>query len=509
MHRILEQAIVPARQRAFAATAFALGLASAQAQVAQGPLVQAVTSIQAGIWVRTAIPQPTRVKVTAPDGSSTTTASILTSSDSDDTASFVVSGLAPGTPYTYQVGTTDPGSGIERWTGRYTFQTVGATVNSMTIAVVSDFMNKLVPSAALQRAIDSRPGLLAVIGDLDHRDPAAAPGGNFYPPQDAPAVLENMRSMHRDTRDATTAIGANFHAGIVGDPDSGVPQIPLTYAWDDHDFCSNNADRTCPFQAQSFQAYNEYYILAPDNAYTHGCKTPGDFESLTYGGLVQVFKLDARSGRNDANVIGKTAMLGPCQHDWLVDRLRNSKATWKIVLSPVPLNATMKTWDAWSLFSTERTSFLQAVSDVPNVVVISGDVHTGGAIDDGSHSGLPEVSTPHANMPSTWVNTYCRVENGTVLESRPGSWTIGGAVDPVIGVDPMKCLKNKYAEGFPTDGLPAAVYPLDGTNNPGYTWIEATPTSLSVTVRGVDGQVKQGVRADRSAAQLELRLSPK
>jgi len=313
--------------------------------------------------------------------------------------------------------------------------------------------------------------------------------------------------MHRDTRDATTAIGANFHSGIVGEPDSGLPQIPLAYAWDDHDFCSNNADRNCPFQAQSFQAYHEYYILAPDNAYAHDCKDPGDFESFSYGGLVQVFKLDARSGRNDANVLGKTAMLGPCQHDWLVNGLRNSKATWKIVLSPVPLNETMKPWDAWSYFPTERASFLQAVAGIPNVVVVSGDVHTGGAIDDGTHSGRPEVSVPHAGMQPTLVNTFCRVQ-GNTLVSRPGAWTIGSSLDPDLDIYPPNCLSQKFPNGINADRLRADVYPLDGHDNPGYAWITVTPQALTVSVRNTKGQTKKGVDASHHPSQMVLQLKP-
>jgi hypothetical protein len=202
-------------------------------------------------------------------------------------------------------------------------------------------------------------------------------------------------------------------------------------------------------------------------------------------------------------------MLGACQLRWLIDGLHASKATWKIVMSPVPINATVKTWDAWSFFTAERAALLAAIADVPDVVFVTGDIHSGGAIDDGTHSGRPEVATAHANMPSTWVNTYCRlIDDDTVLQVRPGSWTLGSLVDPILGVQPLQCGSHTYPEGFPVDGLPAPVYPLDGRDGPGYVWIEATPAALALTVRDARGRVKRGKDASGVSRDLALDLAP-
>src|SRR6185436_16602889 len=115
--------------------------------------------------------------------------------------------------------TTDPGSGTETWSGQYSFTTVGSVVDSMNVAVVADFNNGLGESLALQSALDARPDLLAVIGDLDHRNPGADGNGKLYPPEDAPQVLATMRKMHRDSRDPATPLGRNFWSGLVGNPD--------------------------------------------------------------------------------------------------------------------------------------------------------------------------------------------------------------------------------------------------------------------------------------------------
>jgi alkaline phosphatase D len=486
----------------------ALLAGAAQADITHGPLLQAVASDQAGIWLRTSIDQSVRVQLTAPDGTISYTPPFVTSlADSDDTAQFVLAGLEPGATYTYQVGLTDPADGTETWTGSYMLRTVDPTASTVNIAVLADFRDNLAPSAALVTALRARPDLLAVIGDLDHRGPARAPGGDFYPPEDWPVVLAGMRQMHRDTRDAATVLGSEFAAGLIGTPDSGIPQIPWLYGWDDHDFCANNADESCPFAPQAFQAWEEYFIPAPDNAFAAGCEQPGDFQSLSYGNLVQVFLLDNRSDRDATQPDGDTAMLGACQHQWLVNGLHASTATWKVVLSPVPLNATMKTWDAWSMFPTERAALLAEVADVPNVVVLSGDVHSGGAIDDGSHSGLPEVSVPHADMPKTLVNTFCKVQSGTLV-TRPGAWTIGSILDPNVDVFPPNCLSQKFPKGISEDRWRADIYPLDGHGNPGYAWITATPDALTVSVLDSKGKVKKGAVAGNHPAQLVLQMRP-
>jgi alkaline phosphatase D len=497
-----------ARRAVFAGLALAAAAAAARADISHGPMLQAVTSDQAGIWLRTSIDQPVRVRLTAPDGEVTLTPQVVTSlSDSDDTARFVLGDLMPDTPYTYQVGLTDPADGTETWSGSYTLRTVAAEVSTMNIAVLADFKDKLAPSAALQKALSNRPDLLAVIGDLDHRGPARAPGGDLYPPEDAPTVLANMRRMHRDTRSPATKLGRDFADGLVGAPDTGVPQVPWIYGWDDHDFCANNSGEDCPFTPQAFQAWDEYFIASPDDAFAAGCDAPAAFQSLRYGALVQVFLLDERSNRDTSQAEGETAMLGACQHRWLVDGLHASTATWKIVLSPVPFNPTMKTWDGWSMYQAERAALLAEVADVQNIVVVSGDVHSGGAIDDGSHSGLPEVSTPHADMPPTLVNTFCRVQGGTLV-SRPGAWTIGSALDPDLDIFPPNCLSQKFPGGISSDRLVADVYPLDGHDNPGYVWITATPQSLTLSVRSSKGKVKKGERAGHHPAQMVLQMQP-
>jgi alkaline phosphatase D len=318
-----------------------------------------------------------------------------------------------------------------------------------------------------------------------------------------------MRNMHRDTRDFGTAIGNDFASGLIGLPDTGQVQIPMYLGWDDHDFCSNNADVNCPFAAQSVQAYREYYLWQADNGIdgTNGCPTASTFQRIDYGRVVSVFIIDARSARDNS---AKT-MLGSCQYAWLTQGLLASKSTWKIVLTPVPFNPTVKTWDAWGAFSAERARFVKFIqkNGIRNLVFFSGDIHSGGALDDGTHSGWPEISVPHANMPDDWINTYCETFNGKAsARSEPGLWTIGTLVEPDFdATTPPTCAGDPIAPGttlvYPTPG----VYATSGKGSPGYVRIDASMTSLTATVIGFDGLVRSGSQADGTSAPMILQLT--
>jgi alkaline phosphatase D len=92
------------------------------------------------------------------------------------------------------------------------------------------------------------------------------------------------------------------------------------------------------------------------------------------------------------------------QKDWLKDGLSNSTATWKFLISSVTGNPTarLNANDAWRDFSTEREEIQDYIEDnsITGVIMLTGDLHTGGAIDDGTYNGfsLPEMCVPHTNL---------------------------------------------------------------------------------------------------------------
>jgi alkaline phosphatase D len=121
-------------------------------------------------------------------------------------------------------------------------------------------------------------------------------------------------------------------------------------------------------------------------------------------------------------------------------------------MSTVPFNPTTKPLDSWAAFQTERAEVVNFIQQerIRGVIVISGDLHSGGALDDGTNSGFPELSVPHANMepPQCWT------------AQKPGIWSAG-----------IRC----------------------GIDNPGYGSITVTPDSVTLQVKGIDGDVRQSL----------------
>ena len=88
-------------------------------------------------------------------------------------------------------------------------------------------------------------------------------------------------------------------------------------------------------------------------------------------------------------------------------------------------------------------------------MIVSGDIHTGGAIDDGTWSDLPEMNVPTTNM------RQCHCTSPTC-----GSWSVG-LYDP-DGSDGLECNRSGFGmvdieEG--ENGLEATfrIYQEDGS----------------------------------------------
>ena len=100
------------------------------------------------------------------------------------------------------------------------------------------------------------------------------------------------------------------------------------------------------------------------------------YRSWRWGANVECFLLDTRLYRS-ANASPDTAdktMLGPQQLAWLTDGVRNSSATFKLILTSVPL-AFGHGDDHWTTFAKERDRIFDALAGVPGVLFISGDQH--------------------------------------------------------------------------------------------------------------------------------------
>lgn len=226
-------------------------------------------------------------------------------------------------------------------------------------------------------ATDPRPVRLAVSADYDPHPMfetdlvahvlAAEPElfvslGDFpYTDNGPPAMtVDAYRSRHALGRSAREA--RRLFEGV------GVRAI-----YDDHEFRNDwDAMRAAEEPARyaaAVQVWDEFFpVRAPI----------GDvrYRSWRWGAHLECFLLDCRRFRS-ANAApdgpGKE-MLGAAQHAWLAAGLQASTATFKLVLTSVPLDFGLGV-DHWIGFTDARARLYQAIAGVPGVLFVSADQH--------------------------------------------------------------------------------------------------------------------------------------
>ena len=189
-----------------------------------------------------------------------------------------------------------------------------------------------------------------------------------------------------------------------------------------------------------------------DDFPTYPLSSPGQgfWQRFRYA-QAEVFVLDLRSARDpDAKPdSGTKTMLGATQKAWLLDGLRTSTATWKFIVSSSVWNPHSKQSDSWALYQHEQNEIVDFIhsSSITGVIFMSGDIHSGGAIDNGTNSYFPEISVPNTNTQSS----TCTGGGGC------GTWSEG------------------YTVGAQYDGY-AAFY--------------VTPDSVTLEAKGIYGEIR-------------------
>lgn len=157
-------------------------------------------------------------------------------------------------------------------------------------------------------------------------------------------------------------------------------RLPIMATWDDHDFGVDNADGGYRFKEEARRAFLENYP-----AYPFADRDGGIYYRFTVAD-VDFFVLDTRWYRDSMEKedgAGKT-MLGTRQLTWLLDGLKNSSASLKIIFSSVSLNdyggdtsSGRSGYDSWMGYTAERQRILSFVEEngIGPVMVFSGDQH--------------------------------------------------------------------------------------------------------------------------------------
>ena len=259
-------------------------------------------------------------------------------------AVFTVDGLEPATTYDVSV-VTDTGARVLHQVrtaprdddDRPVRFTIGADID-----IASEFQTDLI-----EQMIALGPELFISLGDFPYTDNG--------PPA---ATLHEYRERHVDVRtdpQVRRMLTAMALRGIYDDHE-------VRNDWDAMRIAEDPARITA-----GLAAWDEFFPLRDSRV---------RFRSWRWGANVECFLLDTRLYRSANAMVdgpGKT-MLGAEQLAWLTDGIRDSAATFKLVLTSVPLGFGHGD-DHWTGFAHERDALFDAIAGVPGVVFVSGDQH--------------------------------------------------------------------------------------------------------------------------------------
>lgn len=171
-------------------------------------------------------------------------------------------------------------------------------------------------------------------------------------------------------------------------------RTPILAIWDDHEILNDAGPHR-----DTYPTHPETHLLAPARQafldyqpFVPPAEEPTRlYRTVRWGKHVEVFILDTRQYR-DANEAEDDprrpkTLLGAAQRAWLVRQLAASDATWKIVVSSVPVSiptcSGSRGCDGWASFNqktgfeNELSGILAALRDaqVRNMVWLTTDVH--------------------------------------------------------------------------------------------------------------------------------------
>jgi len=211
-----------------------------------------------------------------------------------------------------------------------------------------------------------------IYADVPCNRPGVVPGANFVA-----TTLAEFRARHRYNRE--DAAVQEF-----------LRRTPVFANWDDHEVKNDFSGPTEPLMPVGRQAFLEYWPVAAGGDDPHRM-----YRSVRWGRLLELFILDTRQYRSpnaEPDGPGKT-MLGAAQRRWLLDGVTASTATWKVIVSSVPLaipTGRPERRDSWTDvnvfglapengtgFVTERDTILRTfrTRGVKNLVFLAADVH--------------------------------------------------------------------------------------------------------------------------------------
>jgi alkaline phosphatase D len=227
------------------------------------------------------------------------------------------------------------------------FSTPRTTGQNFVLAFSGDMEEKYKPFRIFDAMATARPDYFVHLGDTCYAD---------HPKRDFSPTLSHYRRKHANVR--------------ADRPLQAFMSQCATYAiWDDHEI-ENDAHGGLAHLPIAEQVFREYWPCTT-------VEKTGLYRAVSLSPEVDLIIVDTRRFRSvQAMPDGpEKTMLGTQQKLWFLDRLRHSKATFKIVATSVPFHGSSQ--DAWGNYKTERDEISTFIKRerIANVVMISADYH--------------------------------------------------------------------------------------------------------------------------------------
>lgn len=361
-----------------------------------GTAVGDITSHSAELWLKTQGPKHIQVEwasleawkrmsaMASIQSPAARTSSVLTGPETDFTLTVPLENLSPGTRYRYYILVKDPdqrsapGQRVGAQ-GEFTTLPDPAVSAPVTFAWSGDLGGQEhcrqgeAGYPILDIIREHKPDFFLFLGDTIYADhvclsPPNEPGSHFIA-----TTLQEYRAKHHYQRGAAALRRL-------------LETVPVYVIWDDHEVKNNFAGPFEPQMAAGLQAFREYWPIHTDMSEAHQL-----YRMIRYGADLEMFLLDTRQYRSrnaDPDGPAKT-MLGATQLQWLLERLASSTATWKVIVTSVPLSIpkgggpAVPGYDGWAGgtdgtgFERERQVIVDAILEqrLTNVIFLGGDIH--------------------------------------------------------------------------------------------------------------------------------------
>jgi alkaline phosphatase D len=186
---------------------------------------------------------------------------------------------------------------------------------------------------------------------------------------------DNIYLREGDFETQTNMVNRYIKAREVPSIQKLLSTCPQYAVWDDHDFGPNDSHSSFQYKKESLSAFKEmwgnsnYGFSNNENNCITGKVTLND---------VDLYLLDNRSFRIPPGTVGITPqMLGKEQINWLIQDLKTSKASFKLVAIGSQVLSSVADFENYANYQEERDYLLKEIAEnkIKNVIFLTGDRH--------------------------------------------------------------------------------------------------------------------------------------